>query len=148
MESGKLFIMETSYEALFHHILMIIIAVVGERLDRDAATGVEQADDLQILGIHQLDEVLHDDVHAIFVEVAMVAEAEEIEFEALALHHQRAWNVINNDVPEVGLTCLGAQRGKLGTVERHQVIVLRMLVLKGLEHFGRIVIAILSILVP
>ncbi len=139
--------MKTCQQTSLDHILMIRIAVVGERLDGDSPTGIEQADDLQILGIHQLDEVLHDDVHAVLVEVAVVAETEEVEFEALALHHQRAWNVINNDVPEVGLTCLGAQRGKLGTVEGHQVIVLRMLVLKGLEHFGRIVVTILGILI-
>ena len=140
--------METGQKALFHHVLMFGVAIVGERLDGDTPTGIEQADDFQIFGIHQLDQILHDDVHAVLVEVAMVAEAEEVEFEALALHHQRAWNVINNDVPEVGLTCLGAQRGKLGTVERHQIIVFRMLVLEGLQHLGGIVIAILSILVP
>ena len=79
VESGELIIMETGQEALLHQVLMIGVAVVGEGLDGDAATGVEQADDLQIFGIHQLDEVLHDDVDAVLMEVAVVTEAEEVE---------------------------------------------------------------------
>ena len=55
---------------------MILVTVIGERLDGDSPTGIEQADDLQIFGIHQLDQVLHDDVHAILMEVAVVAETE------------------------------------------------------------------------
>ena len=101
--------MEFGQEALLHQILMIIIAIVGEGLDGDAATGIEQANDLQVFGIHQLDQIFHDDVDAILMEVAVVSEAEEVEFEALALHHQRAGNVINNNVSEVRLARLGAQ---------------------------------------
>ena len=103
-------------KALFHHVLMFSITIVSEGLDGDATTRIEQAYDLQIFGIHQLDQVLHDDVDAVLVEVAMVAEAEEVEFQALAFHHQRARDVIYNKVTEVGLTRLGAQRGELGTV--------------------------------
>ena len=99
--------METCHKALFHHILMFSIAVVRERFDGDAATRIEQPDDLQILRIHQLDQVFHNDIHAVLMEVAVVAEAEEVELETLALHHQRARDVINNKVTEVGLTRLG-----------------------------------------
>ena len=63
---------------LFHHVLMVCIAIVGEGLDGDATTGIEQADDLQILRVHQLDQVLHNDVDTVLVEVTVVAEAEEI----------------------------------------------------------------------
>ena len=126
---------------------MVGVTVVGKGLDGDAASGVEQADDLQVLGIHQLDQVLHDDVHAVLVEIAMVAEAEEIELEALALHHQGARDIINNNVSEVRLTRLGAQGGKLRTVERHQIIVLRVFVLESLQHLRHIVVTILGILI-
>ena len=115
-----------------YHVLMLSVAIVGKRLDGNAATGIEQTDDLQILGVHQLDQVLHDDVHAVLVEVAVVAETEEVEFQALALHHQRARDVINNKVSEVGLACLGAKRGKLGAIQSHKILVLRMFVLKHL----------------
>ena len=100
--------METGKEAGTYHVLMFSVAIVGERLDGDASSGVEQADDLRILGIHQLDQILHDDVHAVLMEVTVVAKAEEIEFQALALHHQRARDVIDNQVTKVGLACLGA----------------------------------------
>ena len=104
-------------------------------------------DDFQILGIHQLDQVLHDDVHAILVEVAMVAEAEEVELEALALHHQRARNVVDNDVSKVRLTRFGAQRSKLRAIQRYQIVVLRMLVLEGFQHLRGIVVTVLGILI-
>ena len=139
--------METCHKALFHHILMFGIAVVGEGLDGNAATRIEQPDNLQILRIHQLDQVLHNDVHAVLVEVTVVAEAEEVELEALALHHQRARDIINNKVTEVGLTCLRAQRGELRTIQSHKVLVLRMLVLKRLQYLRRIVVVVLRVLV-
>ena len=116
--------METGQKTLAYHVLVFGVTVVGEGLDGDAAAGVEQADDLQVLGIHQLDQVLHDDVYAILMEVAVVAEAEKVKLEALALHHQRTRDVINDEVPEIGLASLGAQRGKLRTIQRHQVFIL------------------------
>ena len=139
--------MEIGQEALFHHVLMFGIAVVGEGLDGDATTGIEQADDLQIFGVHQLNQVLHDDVDAVLVEVAVVAETEEVEFQALALHHQRAWDVVYNKVSKIGLTCLGAQGGKLGTIQSHKILVLRMFIFKRLQHLGHIVVVVLRILV-
>ena len=139
--------METGQEALFHHVLMFGIAVIGERFDGDAATGVEQSNDLQIFRIHQFDQIFHDDVHAVFMKVAMVAKAEEVEFQALALHHQRTRNVVDNEVSKVGLTCLGAQGGELRTIHGHKVLVLRMFVLKRLQHLGCIVVAVLRVLV-
>ena len=139
--------MKTTQKALFHHVLMLGVAVVGERFDGDATTRIEQTDDLQIFGIHQLDQVLHDDVHTIFVEVAMVAEAEKIELQALALHHQRAWDIVDDDMSEIGLACLGAQRSELGAIQSHKVFVLGMFVLKRLQHLGRIVVAVLRVLV-
>ena len=47
--------METCQKALFHHVLVFGVAVIGEGLDGDAPTGLEQPDDLQVFGIHQLD---------------------------------------------------------------------------------------------
>lgn len=49
-------------------------AVVGVGMDGDAAARREFAPDLDILRIHELDEVLHDSVHAILVEIAVIAE--------------------------------------------------------------------------
>ena len=139
--------MEAGHEALFYHILVLGVAIVGEGLDGDTTTGIEQADDLQIFGVHQLDQVLHDDVDAVLVEVAVVAEAEEVELQALALHHQRARDVVDDDVTKVGLAGLGAQGGELGAIQSHKVLVLGMFVLKRLQHLGRIVVVVLRVLV-
>lgn len=139
--------MEISEKALPHHILMFRVAVVSEGLDGDAATRVEQPYDFQILGLHQLDEVFHYDIDTVLVKIAMITEAEEVEFKALALHHQRTGDVINNKVSEIGLTRLGTQRSELGAIKRHQIVILGVFVLEGLQHFGGIVIAVLRILV-
>ena len=53
-------------------------AVVGERVDGDAAARGEFAEHLDVFRIHQCNQIFHDDVHAVFVEVAMVAEAEQV----------------------------------------------------------------------
>ena len=140
-------VMEIADEAGAHHVLMLAVAIVGKRLDADAATRVEQADDLKILGIHQLDQVLHDDVDTILVEIAVVAEAEQVQLQALALDHALARDIVDDDVTEVGLARLGTQRRELGTIERHHIFILRVLILESLQHVGTVVKLILCALV-
>jgi len=121
-------------------------AVVGVRIDADAATGREEADDLDVLGIHESDEILHDDVHAVFMEIAVVAEREEIQFQTLRLHHPLAGEIHDLDLCKVGLTRDGAKRRKLGAVELHPVVILRMFVLKRFQHLRGIVHPVLGLL--
>ena len=87
---------------------MLGIAIIGEGLDGNATATIEVADDLKIFWVHQLDQVLHDHIHAVLVKVAMITEAEEIELQALALHHQHARDIINNEVSEIRLARLWA----------------------------------------
>ena len=96
--------MEIGQKALFHHVLMFGVAIVGEGFDGDTATRIEKADDLQIFGVHQFDQIFHDDVDAVLMEVTVVAETEEIEFQALALHHPDIRYVLYHYLSEVGLT--------------------------------------------
>ena len=72
-------------QTLFSHLFVFRprLSVISVWIDGDPATRSEQADDLNILGVHEPHEVLHDDVHAILVEIAVVTEGEEIEFQAL-----------------------------------------------------------------
>ena len=126
---------------------MVAVAIIGKRLDADAATRVKQADNLEIFGIHQFHQVFHDDVDAILMEVAVVAEAEEIELQTLALDHAHAGDVVDDDVAKVGLARLGTQRGELGAIERHHILILGVLVLEGLEYIGAVVKLILCALV-
>ena len=85
---------------------MLCIGIVGKGVDTDAATGGEDAGYLKVFGVHQLHQVFHDDVHAVFVESAEVTVREELEFERLRLHHLLPWNVGDIDSSEVGLPCL------------------------------------------
>ena len=66
------------------------------------------------------------------MEVAVVAETAQIEFQAFALHHLDPRDVADDDVAEVGLSGHGAQRGELRTVKRHHVFVVGVFVVKRL----------------
>ena len=78
----------------------------------------------------------------------MVAEREEVEFERLGLHHLLPRDVGDVDGGEVGLPCLGAERGELGTMESNQILVVRMFVYKSFEDFGSVVGGIRGVAVP
>ena len=140
-------VMEISDQTGFNHVLMVAVAVVGKRLNADAAARVKQAYDLQVLGIHELDQIFHDDINAILVEVAMIAETKQVELQAFALDHALARDVVDDDAAEVGLACLGTQGGELGAVERHHIFILGVLVLESLQHVGTVIKLILRALV-
>ena len=57
----------------------------------------------------ELEELKNDDVHTIFVEIASVAETEEVEFEALALNHLYMWDIGDSYLRKVGLAGYGAE---------------------------------------
>ena len=68
------------HHAELRHLLELrtFAAVVGIRIDGNPPTRSKDTGDFDVFRIHQTNEVLHDFVHAIFVEVAVVAEAEQI----------------------------------------------------------------------
>ena len=77
--------------------------IIGVGPNADASTWSEDACHLDIFWVHQPDEVFHDGVDTVLMEVAMIAEAEEIEFEALALDHPLIRNITDTYFSEVGL---------------------------------------------
>ena len=87
---------------------MVGVAIVGEGIYGDAAARGEHSDNFKIARVHELHQIFHDDVHAVLVEIAVVAETEQIQFQALALHHVLARNVVDDDGGEVGLAGFGA----------------------------------------
>ena len=115
------------------------LAVVGVWPDADAAAWGKDTGYFDILRIHQLNEVLHDDVHAVFVEIAMIAEAEEIKFQTLALYHLYIRNIADANLCKVRLTCDRAEGCELRAVETYPVIVARVLVDKGLQYLWCII---------
>lgn len=74
---------------MFRHffVLRAGTSIVCIGINGDAAARGEDARNLDVLGIHQTDEVFHYNIDAILVESAVVAETEEIELQTLALHH-------------------------------------------------------------
>ena len=72
----------------------------------------------------------------------MAAEAEQIELEALALHHPPVGDVADADLREIRLPGNRAQCREFRAVETHPIIVVGVLVLEGLEHAGIVVLAV------
>ena len=138
------YLCETGGETLLLEGLVVGVRVVGKGVDTDAAAGREDTRDLDVLGVHEADQVVEDDVDAVLVEIAVVAEREQIEFQRLGLHHVLARNVGDDDGRKVRLPRFGAERGELGTMESDEILVFRVLVDESLKHFGGVVRRILG----
>ena len=134
-------------QTLLFYVLVFGVGIVGEGVDAYATAGGEDTRYLKVLRVHQFDQVFHDDVDTIFVEIAVVAEREEVEFERLGLHHLLPRDVGDVDGGEVGLPRLGAERGELRTMESNQILVVRMFVYERLQDVGVVIIKILGILI-
>ena len=117
-------------------------SVVGVGIDADAASWREDSRHFDVFGIHQFDEVLHDDVDTIFVEVAVISEAKQVELQALAFHHFMVGEIVDAYFCEVGLPCDGAEAGEFRAVEAHPIVVARVFVFKALEDFWGVVVAV------
>ena len=74
-------------------VLSTRLAVIGIRPDADTATRSENTSHLNVLRIHQTDEILHDDVHTVLMKITMIAETEKIEFQTLTFHHLHIRNI-------------------------------------------------------
>jgi hypothetical protein len=126
---------------------MVVVGPVGKGENTYSAAWHEDARDLEILRFHEPNEILHDDVDAVLMEIAVVAEGEEIEFEALALDHPLAWDITDVDMSEIRLSGKGAEGREFRTVKGDQILVFGMLVLKGLENRRVVLVAVLCVAV-
>ena len=128
-------------ETLFGQFLVLCArtAVVGVGIDGDAPTWGEETGNLDVFGIHQFDEVLHDDVYAVLVEIAVVAETEEIKFQTLALHHLYIRNITDANLREVRLSCNRTEGSELRAVETHPVVIALVLVFECLQYLRSVV---------
>ena len=94
------------HQPVIRHLLIFRAwtTIIGIGIDADASTGSEDASDLNILGVHQTDEILHDDVDTVFMEVTMIAEREEVELQGFAFHHALVGQVGDANLCKVGLS--------------------------------------------
>lgn len=124
------------HHAVVGHLFVLRsrLAVVRIRVNGDAAARCEFAPYFNEAGVHQLDQIVHDDIHTILVEITMVAEAEQVQLERFALDHFDIRNVADIDRCKVWLTRNRAQAGELRAVEFYKIIAVRMFVIKALQN--------------
>ena len=94
-----------------------------------------------------MNQVFHYYIDTVFVEVAMITEAEEIELEALAFDHLDIRNITDDDIGKIGLTSDRTEARELWAVELDPVVVVLMLVDECLQHFWSIILLINCLLV-
>ena len=120
--------------------------IVGVWIDANTATWGEDTRHLYIFRIHEADKVFHNDIDTILMEITMIAEREEIEFQTLALHHLHIWHILYLYLCKVWLSGNRTERCELRAVEQYPVVILRMLVLKCLKYLWSIVLTVFSLL--
>ena len=76
------------------------------------------------------------------MEVAVVSEAEQVELQTLAFHHFMVGEIVDAYFGKVGLPRDGAEAGELRAVEAHPIVVAWVFVLKALEDFWGVVVAV------
>lgn len=97
-----------------------------------ATTRCKLTPNFNISWVHKLYKVLHDDIYAILMVVAVVAEAKHVKLKALTFNHVNVWNVANIYGCKVGLPGNGAKARKFWYVEFYPIVILWMLVGEGL----------------
>ena len=124
------------HQAIAGHLLILRSrpAVVAVRVDRDAAARSEFAPHLDVFRVHQLDQIVHDHVHAILVKIAVVAEAEQVQLERFALDHFDIRDVADVDRSKIRLSGDRTQTGELRAVELDEVVAVRVFVVKRLQY--------------
>ena len=121
-------------------------AVVAVRVDGESASGEEFAPYFDIAWMEKLDEVTHDDIHAVLMEITVIAEAEKIELQGLAFHHVLIRNIGNINGRKVRLPRLRAEAGEFRTVEFDEIVTIRVLIRDAFQKLRIVVIGVLGIL--
>lgn len=141
----KVVVSETVNSDLLPHRSLFAVVAIG--VNGNSSAGREFSPDLDILGIHKLDKVFHNDVHAVLVEVPVVAEAVQIKLQGLAFHHSLRRDVGNIHRRKVGLSRNRAKACEFGAVKFHKIVIVLMLVDKGFQHLGGVVCGVFGFLV-
>ena len=77
------------------------------------------------------------------MKIAVVTEAEKVEFQRFAFHHFRVGNVADEDGGEIGLAGHRAQAGEFGADEFDEIVVAGVFVVERFQYFGRVAVGIL-----
>ena len=120
------------------------LAVVGIRIDGQTAARQEFAPNLNILRLHQFDKILHNDIYAVFMEITVITEAEQVQLQRFAFYQTFVGHIRNIDSRKIRLSCHRTKAGKFRTVKFNPVIILRMLIREGFQNLRRIIAFISS----
>lgn len=120
-------------------------AVVAVGVDRKATAGEELAPYLDVPGTKETDEIGHDHIDAVFVEITVIPVAEEIELQGFAFHHPFVGNIGNINGSKVRLPRFGAETRKFRAVEFDEIIPVAVLVGNPLQKLRVIIIGVLRI---
>ena len=105
-------------------------AIVTVWIDGNPPSWKEFAPHLYVFGIHEPDQVIHDDIHTVFMKIPMIAEAEQIEFQRLALYHPLRRHIGNIQGGKIRLSRDGTETCEFRTVKLDKIIPVRMFVWK------------------
>ena len=114
-------------------------AIVGIRIDGKPPSRGEFAPYFDELRVHELDQIFHDDIDAVLVEVPMVAEGEKVEFEGFGLYHLLVRYIGDIDGGKVRLPCHRAEGSKFWTVEFNEIVVFWVFILEGLQYLRGVI---------
>ena len=95
-----------------------------------------------------MNEILHDDIYDVFMKIAMIAEAHQIELEGFAFYHPLSRYITDIDGRIIRLSGNRTERRKLRAIELDPVIMIRMTILERLQNLRTIVIMICDFLLP
>ena len=121
--------------------------MVAVGIDGEAAAGKEFAPNFDVPGMEEVDQVVHDDIDAVFMEVAVIAEAEEVEFQGFAFYHEISWNVGDVDGSKIGLSGFWTEAGEFRTVEFDKIVAVFVFIGNSFQIVGVIVVFVMGVLI-
>lgn len=121
-------------------------AVVAIGVNGEAASGEEFAPYFDVPGMEQFNQVGHDDIHTIFMEVAVISETEEVKLERFTFYHVLVRDIGNINGSKIRLAGFRAQAGKFGTVEFDEIIPVCMFIGNSFQQCRIVIVGILGIL--
>lgn len=121
--------------------------MVAVGVDGEAAAGEEFAPDFDVPGMEEVDQVVHDDIYAVFMEVTVIAEAEEVELQGFTFYHEISGDVGDVDGGKIGLPCLRAETGKFGTIEFDEIVAVFVFIGNSFQIVGVIVVFVAGVLI-
>ena len=103
-------------------------AVVAVGIDGEAAAGEEFTPYFNIAGTEKTDEVFHDHIDAVLMEVTVVTITEEVKFQGFAFYQIFVRDEGDVNGGKVRLACFRAETGEFRAVEFYEEILVRMFV--------------------